>query len=175
MNNRGVLAEILGHEPDLDFLEEVSERKKAHFRRLVRQKGINALPGVMTLHHRLHAAGYRQAIASSAPPANIDAVVDALQVRDCFQAIVSGFDLQSKPDPATFLRASNELDLEPTRCVVVEDAIAGVNAAQRAGMACIAVTTTNPADRLEHADLVVDRLDQLAPDTFDRLLARAGR
>jgi beta-phosphoglucomutase family hydrolase len=175
MNNRGVLTTILGHEPAPEFLEDVSDRKEAHFRRLIHQKGVNALPGVMAWLHRLQAAGYRQAIASSAPPPNIDAVVDALQVRDCFQAIISGSDLRSKPDPATFLKASNELDLEPACCVVVEDAIAGVDAAQRAGMACIAVTTTNPADRLEHADIVVNRLDQLAPDTFDRLLAHAVR
>jgi beta-phosphoglucomutase-like phosphatase (HAD superfamily) len=58
----------------------------------------------------------------------------------------------------------------PERCVVVEDAVASVEAAKRAGMKCIAVTTTNPAQAIDEADVVVERLDQLPPDAIKRLL-----
>jgi beta-phosphoglucomutase-like phosphatase (HAD superfamily) len=61
------------------------------------------------------------------------------------------------------------------RCVVVEDSVAGVQAARRAGMWCIAVTTTNPPDRLQEADLIVERLDRLPEDALRRLLAQDER
>jgi beta-phosphoglucomutase-like phosphatase (HAD superfamily) len=55
-------------------------------------------------------------------------------------------------------------------CIVVEDAVAGVKAARQAGMKCIAVTTTNQAEALAAADVVVDRLDALPSDAFRRLV-----
>jgi beta-phosphoglucomutase-like phosphatase (HAD superfamily) len=55
-------------------------------------------------------------------------------------------------------------------CIIVEDAIAGVEAAKRAGMRCVAVTTTNPAEALQAADVVVERLDILPAEPFQRLL-----
>jgi beta-phosphoglucomutase-like phosphatase (HAD superfamily) len=109
-------------------------------------------------------------VASSAPPANIDALIDELVLRPYFDTLVSGQDMPGKPDPALFLEVALQLDVAPERCVVVEDAVAGVEAAKRAGMKCVAVTTTNPAQVLDEADIVVDRLDALAQDTFLRLL-----
>jgi beta-phosphoglucomutase-like phosphatase (HAD superfamily) len=115
--------------------------------------------------------GYRQGVASSAPPANIDALIDGLGLRAYFDELVSGVDLPGKPEPAVFLEAARLLDVPPENCVVVEDAVAGVQAAKRAGMKCIAVTTTNSAQLLQEADIVVERLDTLAADAFRRLLA----
>jgi beta-phosphoglucomutase-like phosphatase (HAD superfamily) len=113
-------------------------------------------------------------VASSAPPANINALVDGLGLRDYFDVLVSGVDLPGKPEPALFLKVARLLDVPPERCVVVEDAVAGVEAAVRAGMKCIAVATTNPAGALKAADVVVQRLDALAADTFRRLVASEG-
>jgi beta-phosphoglucomutase-like phosphatase (HAD superfamily) len=100
--------------------------------------------------------------------------VDELGLRAYFEAIVSGFDLPGKPDPTLFPKVAHLIDVPPERCIVVEDAVAGVEAARRAGMKCIAVTTTNPAHALEAADIVVERLDALPTDAFQRLLAEAG-
>jgi beta-phosphoglucomutase len=113
---------------------------------------------------RLKDAGFQQAIASSAPPANIDALVDELGLHFYFDVVVSGFALPGKPEPTLF----HEVPLE--RCIIVEDAIAGVEAAKRAGMRCVAVTTTNPAEALQAADVVVERLDILPAEPFQRLL-----
>jgi beta-phosphoglucomutase-like phosphatase (HAD superfamily) len=97
-------------------------------------------------------------------------LIDELELRAYFAAIVTGYDLPGKPDPTLFLKAARQIDVPPERCVVVEDAVAGVEAAKRAGMKCIAVTTTNPAQALDEADVVVERLDELPPDTIKRLL-----
>jgi beta-phosphoglucomutase-like phosphatase (HAD superfamily) len=115
---------------------------------------------------RLKNAGVRQAIASSAPQENIDVLVDGLGLRQYFAAIVSGATLPGKPNPDVFLEAARQIGVPPSACVVVEDAIAGVQAARNAGMRCIAVTTTNRADKLAAADIVVDRLDELDEGAF---------
>ena len=172
MNNAGILAVLLGQAPPPELLAEISDRKERLFRQAVRGHA-QPLPGVLAWLERLRAAGRRQAIASSAPPANIDALVDELDLRTYFDAIVSGSDLPGKPDPAVFLKAAHLIGVLPERCVVVEDAVAGVEGARRAGMKCVAVTTTNPAQALKEADVIVERLDALSLDTFERLLAES--
>jgi len=169
MNNAGILAVLLGQAPAPELLAEISDRKERLFRQAV-QGHVRPLPGVLAWLERLRAAGLRQAIASSAPPANIDALVDELGLRTYFDAIVSGSDLPGKPDPAVFLKAARLIGVPPERCVVVEDAVAGVEGARRAGMKCVAVTTTNPAQALKEADVIVERLDTLPLDTFECLL-----
>jgi beta-phosphoglucomutase len=75
--------------------------------------------------------------------------------------VISAEAMPSKPDPAVFLTAAKKLGVLAEKCVVIEDAIAGVKAARRGGMKCVAVTTTNRAQDLAAADLVVNRLDRL--------------
>ena len=105
--------------------------------------------------------GLKQAVASSAPQANIDALLDELGIREYFQAEAAGATLRGKPDPAVFLLAAELLGVEPANCLVIEDALAGVEAARRGGMKCVAVCTTNPAEKLEAADVVVNDLTSL--------------
>jgi HAD superfamily hydrolase (TIGR01509 family) len=169
MNNAGVLSNLLGDRLTPTLLEEIAGRKEWQFREAARGHA-QPLPGVCGWLENLQADGFRQGIASSAPPANIDVLVDGLGLRARFDAIVSGFDLPGKPDPTLFFEVARRLGVPPERCIVVEDAVAGVEAAKRAGMKCIAVTTTNPAKVLAAADIVVERLDALPPGTFHRLL-----
>jgi beta-phosphoglucomutase-like phosphatase (HAD superfamily) len=96
-------------------------------------------------------------------------LVDELGIRSFFGAVVSGADIPGKPDPTVFLNAAQRIEVRPQRCVVIEDAIAGVEAAKRAGMRCVAVTTTNPPEALARADIVVERLDLLSIQAFKGL------
>ena len=169
MNNTGVLSTLLGERLTPELLAEIDDRKEQRFREAVRGRA-QPLPGVLAWLEHLKAAGVRQVVASSAPPANIDVLVDELGLRSYFAAIVSGFDLPGKPDPAVFLKAAHLIGVPPERCVVFEDAVAGVESAKRAGMKCVAVATTNLAHALKGADVVVERLDKLSLDTFQRLL-----
>jgi HAD superfamily hydrolase (TIGR01509 family) len=172
MNNAGILSILLGDRLTPELLYEIADRKETLFREAVRGS-VEPMPGVIPWLERLQEAGFRQGIASSAPVANIDTLVDELGVRTSFDVIVSGVDLPGKPEPVLFLKVADMLHVLPERCVVVEDAVAGVEAAKRAGMGCIAVTTTSPASALGAADIVVDRLDDLPQDTFQRLLSGA--
>jgi len=112
-------------------------------------------------------------VASSAPQENIDLVVDTFNIRRYFATILSGAGLPAgKPDPALFLLAARALGLFPERCVVVEDAPVGVEAARRAGMPCIAVATTRPKETLGPGP-VFDDLQSVTLQTFSDVL-RAG-
>jgi beta-phosphoglucomutase len=170
MNNRGILSLLLGDKLTPELLAEISERKEQSFRDAVRGQ-VRPLPGVVAWLRHLQETGFRQAVASSAPPANINALLDGLGLREYFDVLVSGVDLPGKPEPTLFLKVARLLEALPEHCIVVEDAVAGVEAAKRAGMRCIALTTTNPAEALAAADVVVERLDALPADAFQRLVA----
>lgn len=169
MNNKGTLEYLTGKEQDPAFVARISEQKEIIFRNLVRGRA-RPLPGVLRWLERFRQLSYQQAIASSAPHANIDVLIDELKIRPYFQAIASGFDLPAKPDPLVYLNAAAQLGLEAKACVVIEDSIAGVEGARRAGMKCIAVTTTNPAERLSSADLVLTSLEELDEGALKSLL-----
>jgi beta-phosphoglucomutase len=96
--------------------------------------------------------------------ANVEVLVNETNIRSYFQVLVSANGKPSKPDPWVFLYAAQQIGVPPADCWVVEDAVTGVEAAHQAGMRCIAVTTTNTANALSAAEIVVDRLDQLSPD-----------
>jgi HAD superfamily hydrolase (TIGR01509 family) len=169
MNNTGVLTTLLGRSPEPQLLEEVADQKEACFRELIRGH-IHPMKGVVTWLSQLQAWGLRQAVASSAPAANIETILGETGIGPYFNAVLTGMDMPAKPDPALFLKAAEAIGSAPERCVVVEDAIAGVQAAKRAGMACIAVLTTNPAGALSQADVIAPNLEALPVETVRQLL-----
>lgn len=148
--NPEMLRDVLGadiEQAEIDFLAGV---KEARYRDLVRANSARLLlPGVIECLARLQQAGWRQAVASSAPAENVAVILGALPLRDYFGAVVTAEDVaRGKPDPAPFLTAAQRLGVAPGRCVVVEDAPAGIEAARRAGMSCIGLLTTHA--QLDH-------------------------
>ncbi len=102
---------------------------------------------------------------------NIQLVLGGLGISNCFQAIVWGREVkEGKPSPQGFLLAAKKLRVAPGNCIVIEDAIAGVTAAKRAGMHCLAVTNTHPRAKLIEADLVVDTLEAVTVDDLEQTL-----
>jgi beta-phosphoglucomutase family hydrolase len=166
--NDSILRQWLGERATPELIQRVGDAKEELYRQQVRQRGIDSLPGVSDWVQKLHDQGWRQAIASAAPRANVETILEALRCTGCFEAIVSAEDVhRGKPDPEVFLLAANKLGVAPERCIVVEDAPHGIEAARAAGMKSIGV---GPAGRSLKADLVVPWLDQLAPNSFDSLL-----
>jgi HAD superfamily hydrolase (TIGR01509 family) len=132
-------------------------------REVVRELGIVALPGVETWLRRLRDAEIPCVIASSTHRENITATLEVLGLGKFFSAIVAAEDVKrGKPDPEVFLAAAKRINSDPDSSVVFEDALVGIAAGHAAGMRVVAVATTEPRDRLAHADRVVDRLDELS-------------
>jgi beta-phosphoglucomutase len=162
----------LGDEIELARMLRLSEEKESRFRALVRAHGIEPLPGVREWVARLHAEGWLQAIATSAPRANLEALADAMQMRRYFGAGVAAEDVTNgKPDPEVFLLAASQLGAEPRRSIVVEDAPIGIEAGRCAAMRTIGVSVLHA---LPAADIYVRTLADLSAGTFDHLLSGSG-
>ena len=167
--NDTILREWLDAAATPERIEQIGSAKEELYRELVRKNGMQALPGVAYWIHSLHEERWLQAVASAAPRENIQMVLDALNAGDWFQAIVSAEDVRcGKPHPDVFLTAACRVGVPPARCVVVEDAAAGIEAARRAGMRSIGVSRNG-----KHlpADVVVKSLDLLAFDAFERTIS----
>jgi len=166
--NDRILPGWLGPGADADRIRRVGDAKEAEYRRLASVHGLTALPGASSWVRRLHAQGWQQAIASSAPGENVGVMLRALALDGMFEAIVSAEDVtRGKPDPQVFLAAAERLGVPRDRCIVVEDAGVGVQAARSAGMRCIGVSRAVVLD----ADIAVSSLLELPSDAFDRLVA----
>jgi beta-phosphoglucomutase len=154
---------------DAATIARIGDAKEAEYRRLAITHGLTPLPGAADWLSRLRDAGWRQAIASSAPRENVEVMLRALALEAYFDAIASAEDVTAgKPDPQVFLSAASRLDVPPSRCIVVEDAAAGIEAARRAAMRSVGVSRSTPLD----ADVYVASLDALPPDTFERLVEK---
>ncbi len=109
------------------------------------------------------AAGVQLAVATSAPPKNIVFTLDELDLRRHFDTVVGAADVQhGKPHPDVFLKAAEQLGIDPAACIVFEDAPMGVEAARRAGMRAVVITTTLPAEAFAEFDNVIRVVDDYA-------------
>jgi beta-phosphoglucomutase len=117
---------------------------------------LRAFPGAQELVGACKRAGLKTAVASSADLIKIDANLRQIGLPpDSWDAVVSAEDaLHKKPAPDLFLAAARKLGIAPADCVVIEDAINGIQAAKSAGMRCVAVAQTFPAEQLGAADRV---------------------
>lgn len=168
--NNDIFPILYGHALPPAEIERLSERKEAIFRDRVRGR-VSALPGVNTLLPALQAAGFHLAIGTSTPRANVELILSELHFDRYFDAIVSAEEVTcGKPDPQVFLLAAARLQMPPAHCVVIEDAVAGVEAALAGGMKALAVTTNHSRDALSHATRVVDSLAEVAPEDFLAML-----
>jgi beta-phosphoglucomutase len=164
-----VVRDLLGDALPADAVRRLIEDKETRYRRLVRERGLEPLPGVTEWLERLRGGGFRQALASSAPPANIEVTLEVLGVGRYLDAVVSAEEVgRGKPDPAIFLEAARRLGVPPARCVVVEDAPAGLEGARRAGMRSVGLLSDHHS-KLE-ADLVVPSLRDLPPGAIEDLV-----
>jgi beta-phosphoglucomutase len=147
-------------------VDAIGVHKEELYREAALKKGVTLLPGVRKLLEGLRAAGFRQAIGSSAPRENVDLILSLTDTAGFFTGISAMEDTQrGKPDPQVFLVAAEHIGVAPVRCVVFEDAVAGIQAARAGGMRSIAVTFVghHPEAKLREAgaDRVVRTLAEL--------------
>ncbi|MBN1360200.1 MAG: HAD family phosphatase [Sedimentisphaerales bacterium] len=151
-------------------LERLSDWKEQRYRAILADR-LELADGVETLLEDLKGHGFRLAIGSSAPRENLDVFWHPLGLARYFDARVTKEEVaEGKPSPRTFLKAAEKLGLPPRACVVVEDAVAGLQAGVSAGMAVVAITTTRRRADLAQADCIIDRFAELKADDFVALL-----
>jgi len=157
-------------------LKDLVARKGEQLQRLLHE-GHVMFPGAVAFI-RAAAAEVPIAIASGALRPEILEITGIAGIRDLFSTIVASGDTpQSKPSPDPYrlafeqLRTSTGRDLDPRRCVAIEDSRWGLESARGAGLRCVGVTNSYPADQLPGAELIVDGLGALTLDALDRLCA----
>jgi HAD superfamily hydrolase (TIGR01509 family) len=117
---------------------------------------LRLLPGLDEFLENAYRQGIPMAIGSAAIPFNIDFVLDNLNIRHYFKAIVSADDVVlSKPHPETYLKAAALLNVTPTDCVVFEDVPKGAEAAANAGMKAVIITTTHQEEEFDYLNNIL--------------------
>jgi len=170
MQNYQIIPLLVRRDLTAEDIERMSEWKERRYRELISGK-LTLQEGARGLIDELKSNGFLLAIGTSAPQANLAFMLEHTGVDDCFDAYVTGEEVSnSKPAPDTFLKAAEKLSLTPGRCLVVEDAVQGVQAGKKAGMKVVAVCTTRQREDLEDADLIVDSIGELKADDFLKLL-----
>lgn len=171
--SRDIVRTIWGAQTTDAEVKRIDDAKEAAYRDLIR--GMVPLTiGVREALHGLRAAGLKIAIGTSGPRENVELVLAESRLAPLFDAVVTGFDVQhGKPAPDCFLLAAERIGLPAGACVVVEDAPVGIQAALAAGMKCIALVGTHPAERLSesHPTRIVHSLKEVTPELVRALLA----
>ncbi len=169
--SRDILCRRFGEDYPLEKIRAFDERKEALYRDVL-QTSFPAMDGAVALIESLVADGFSIAVGSSGPPENIALCLEKLECRDKFAAVVTGADVsRGKPDPQVFQLAASRMGVLPESCAVVEDAIHGVEAANRASMISIGMTGTVDRSTLGAATLVVDSLRELSPGLIRDLIS----
>jgi beta-phosphoglucomutase len=175
MQNAQIIPMLAGRDLPPGVLENLSEWKERRYRSLISDKLVLST-GAEGLLRELKENAFLLAIGSSAPKENLDIIFHRLKLDHYIDATVTKEEVaRGKPAPETFLRAAQKLSLAPKDCVVVEDAVPGIEAGRAAGMTVVALTTTRDRDDLIGADLVVDGLNELKAADFVGLLAGRPR
>lgn len=153
--------------------EEAVERRKENFFKLQQKEPLPAMPGVLDIVETARvSADVKLAIATSGNKDKQFPVIEGAGLDlEWFDVVVTGDDVtRKKPDPQIYVITAEKLGLPPERCVVLEDAPAGVASAKAAGAVCIAVTSSVDAGKLADADLVVDSLEEVSVAKMRRMV-----
>ncbi|MCC2959264.1 HAD family phosphatase [Massilia sp. IC2-278] len=150
---------LLNHEKEAVYRELYAPHRKA-------------VEGFEDLIADAKSQGIALAVGTAAPPANVEFTLDGLDLRRHFDAIVGATDVaRGKPHPDVFIEAAKRCGAEPADCIVFEDAPLGVEAARRAGMRAVVLTTTLPAEAFTEFDNVITIVSDFSQLSLDELFA----
>lgn len=142
-----------------DGLEPLMKAKSAQYQQLAGQ-GAEGYEGVKEFVEQAALQGLKLAVVTSSIKSEATSLLEGLGIAPFLTATVTAEDIsEGKPSPEGYLKAAEQLGVEPSKCLVIEDAPSGIMAAKKAGMECIAVATTHNPDELSNADKVAPRLE----------------
>lgn len=150
-----------------DKIEQLLDKKEAYFKEIAGKNDLKLIPHVEKLMQEIKNIPLKMALATGASREKMEFVLKKFHIKHFFDAIVTADDVKNgKPDPEVFLKAAQELKVDPKKCIVMEDASNGAEAAKAAGMTCIAITSTRGKNQLQKADVVVNSYQDLTIQDF---------
>lgn len=158
---------------DKESIADLGDQKEVYYREILALESIDPLPGVLPFVNMLKSNNIPACVGSSTSVLNIQLCLKATGLDHFFaDRFVGAEDVENgKPAPDVFLKAAERIGRSPSRCVVVEDAHVGVEAAIAGGMQVIAVTTTHQAATFDPypVNRIVDQLDEIDQTEFAQL------
>ncbi len=165
-----ITRKLLRDEVDDKEVVKRANLKEFYYREMVKDK-LKSLPGAIGLIKTLKDERFKLAVGSSGPPENVELLLNTLKIKKYFDVIITAAEVsRSKPEPDVFLIAAENINVKPENCIVIEDAPVGIEAAKRAGMKSIAITTTHDEKELLIADLIVKDLSFVSIKDIIKLL-----
>ncbi len=156
--NREILPTVFGEISD-ERIVELGHRKETLYQELF-LPARKTIDGVIEFLEAAKNLGVKMAVSTAAPVMNVEFILDGLDLRKFFAAVVTAADVkEGKPNPEIFLKSAEKLNVEAENCIVFEDAIGGFEAAHRAGMKSIGIATVNSIEDILHLDSVVEAHD----------------
>ncbi|HEX8357580.1 MAG TPA: HAD family phosphatase [Segetibacter sp.] len=142
---------------EAEDVKRILKEKFDYFVEWIEENPIQPVLGAEAFLKSLANYPVQVALATSSRKEKMHLVLTQLNFKGFFEAIVTGDEvINSKPAPDIFLKAAERLGVAPEDCMVVEDGPVGVAAAKAAGMKCVAITATHPAEKLQQADLIIN-------------------
>lgn len=144
-------------------LQEMIDYKHHRYMEVLKKGDIQPIAGTVDLIKQLYATGMPLALATSSWRPSMETVLSRFGISDYFQVKIAGDEVKvSKPDPTIYLLAAKGIGVKPEDCAVLEDTKAGITAAKRAGMYCIAYHNPNSGNQdLSDADWIVEHISDI--------------
>jgi len=153
--NEEIIERLFGNRFTPQERSRIAWEKEAEYRSIFLAE-LSLIEGLSEFLEEASAGGIPMGIGTAAPVENVDFVMDNLRLRPFFQSLVhSGMVTRGKPDPEVFLRVAADLQTDPSRCIVFEDSPTGAEAARRAGMKAVILTTTHHAEEFAGFDHIL--------------------
>jgi HAD superfamily hydrolase (TIGR01509 family) len=175
--NEVTFRRFLGERLSPEEMAALGEELEENFRRAIGPH-TQSFPGVQPFIESCHAEGIPMAVASAAISKNVEFLIAALGLRPYFREMLTGDEVtHPKPDPEVYLKTAAKLGVAPAGCAVFEDSFVGIEAAKRAGMKCVAIASTFPAQDLRRetrADLILPSFAAVSLPTVHALFNGAG-
>lgn len=164
--NEILLEMVFKRRLSLEEVKRYGEKKESLYRELYAES-IETISGLLEFLKLLKEKKIKTAVASAAPPVNVDFVLDKTGIREFFNVVLDAEDVKKgKPDPEIYLKTAEMLACSPRSCLVFEDSIPGLQAAKNAGMKVTALTTTYPPSELREADFIITDFTEVDLDNI---------
>ncbi len=166
--NKVFVEQLLGI-TDPQEIQKIAKEKEALYREVF-QKNIKAPDGLLSLLFELRKRNIRLAVATSGPTENLDFVLDNLDIRHFFDALIDESQVtEGKPNPEIYLKAAQKLNCDSKDCIAIEDSLFGIQAAKNAGMKVVAITTSFPEEKLIQADKIIKSFTDISAEEILQL------
>ncbi len=168
--NRLILQRLFNDNLTEEKIAEYSDQKEILYRKIYEDE-IKPLDGLIPFLKELKQDGCKLALATSAPPQNVEFVLSKTGVKNYFEVITDDTGIKNgKPDPEIFLKTAEKLDISPSACLVFEDSFHGIESANNAGMKVVGVSTTNPAKKLSNTEFNISNFNDISLKEVHKIL-----